>query len=259
MLQSFIWMFKTEGFKKHFLCLFFGSLLLYLIAFALIFTNIFVLVPAAYLLSIVPSLYIMGYFWNLTEQIISRDNDISANNVYDGKITEVNRVTLPSLAFFKNIWRGIASIFAILLLLVPFIFLFAVGSKYGTLSIAIPMGSMLMTLFCVLLMPAMLWYYSYKNSVVSVWNIRKVIYIIGNYPLRYFSRVICLLILVVINSVIDSHLVKFLPANAQSMASLDFVGGIIAISVCLIFGLKYLYFVYVNAYLLGTIAPTSEA
>lgn len=256
MFKAFTWMFQTENFKKQFFTIFLGGLLIYALGFGLIFTGIQWLIPVAYLVSIIPTLYVLGYFWNLAEQIINREMEIQANSIYNGKIKNLFTITLPELNFLRNIWRGIASIFAIILLILPFIGLLWLVNKNGTFA---PAYFTLMFAYLILLTPAMLWNYAYRDSVIAVWNLRKVIYIIGNYFFSYIGRVGLMVLIGLINYIIDFGLSKLLPTTAEQMANLGVLSVISTIFICLVFGIKYLYFVFVNAYLLGTIAPTSEA
>ncbi len=100
-MQPFIWMFKVKEFKKHFLCLACFSIAL--------FTLFLETKWIGYLCSIVSGLYLTGYFWNLTEQIIHRDRSIEASNIYDGKIKETYTITLPKLDLIDNICRCITN------------------------------------------------------------------------------------------------------------------------------------------------------
>ena len=247
-MQPFIWMFKTKGFKKHYLLLLIILLLAYALNFAFTFMPEFK--GIAHLLSLVPGLYLLGYFWNLTEEIINREQNIEANNIYDGKIKETYTITLPELEFIDNVWRGIASIIANILLVIPFAIIMLMGLRHGTLAALPPAYAIFIPIFLILFVPALLWNFAYRGSVVSVWNIRKAIYLVGNYPLRYFANVFTIVVVSIISGGIDYLLAAFV----RSTGNLVFI-----IAAYLIIGIKYLYFIYVNAYLIGTIAPTSEA
>lgn len=254
-MQPFIWMFKIKDFKQHFWYLICLSIILYVLCIGLAFIPIpepfkFLTKGISYLLSTIPGLYIVGYFWNLTEQIINREKDIDANNIYDGKIKETYTITLPELNFIDNIWRGIASIIATILLAIPFAIIMLAGFKQGTLAALPPAFALFIPAFLCMFFPALFWNFAYRGSVVAVWNIRKAIYLVGNYPLKYFVNVFTMVVINIISTAID----YFLSTFALSKANL-----IIITIVYAIIGLKYLYFIFVNAYLLGTIAPTSEA
>lgn len=241
-MQPFIWMFKVKEFKKHFL---------YLACFSIALFTLFLETKwIGYLCSIVSGLYLTGYFWNLTEQIIHRDRSIEASNIYDGKIKETYTITLPKLDLIDNVWRGVASIFAAVLLIIPFLVIMYTGFQQGTLADLPPALAVFIPVFLSLFFPALLWNFAYKGSVIAVWNIRKAIYLLGNYPLRYIFNVTILLIICIISGLVDYFLTKFAFSTENIV--------VITVSYAII-GIKYLYFIFVNAYLIGTIAPTNEA
>lgn len=254
-MQPFVWMFKVKEFKKHYLYLALLTIVMYVLYFGLTIIPIsasfqFLVNGAAYICSIIPGLYILGYFWNLTEQIIHRDRNIEANNIYDGKIKETYTITLPELDFIDNVWRGVASIVATVLLIIPFVIIMFMGIRQGTLAALPPAFAIFIPVFLSLFFPALFWNFAYRGSVIAVWNIRKAIYLVGNYTAKYFLNVIILLVISVISGLID----YFLLILAFSTANFVIIAAAYAIV-----GIKDLYCIFVNAYLIGTIAPTSEA
>lgn len=260
MFKAFTWMFKTENITKHSLII----LLVYCVHFGLSFIGITQRIPIACTLSLIPLLYIMGYFWNLTENIISRETDVQASNIYDGKIKNVYIITLPQLSVFKNTWRGLSFIIASVLLVLPFLLLYFCVLKQGSL---IPIYTIITFVFVFLFAPAMLWNYAYRNSIISVWNIRKVIYIMGNYFWSYIGRVALLVLAGLTSYLIELGFIKIINYSASTLlptastqitnlTSLDIFATILIALAC---GVKFIYFAYVYVYLLGTIAPSSEA
>lgn len=261
MLEPFLWMFSIKDFKKHFLYMFFFGLISYIIGYAMIilppFGGLIIINQVlAFIFLILPTFYTTGYFWNLTEEIINRDWDIILHNIYDGIIKEYYEIALPELNLGKNIWRGIASTVAMILLSLPFIFIIATGTLFNALASLPPVASLVIPIFLTLFIPALLWNYAHRNSVVAVWNIRKAIYLMGNYPLKYILNTIIFVIIYATNGFIDYLAQQFL---RTALTNFDPVGLTLSALVIFLMVLKYLYFIYVYAYLLGTIAPTSES
>ncbi|MCM1002746.1 MAG: hypothetical protein NC408_00210 [Candidatus Gastranaerophilales bacterium] len=258
MLEPFFWMFHLKDFKKHFLFIFLLGLISYVLGFALIYTpipkEIGALVTA--LLWVLPAIYTAGYFWNLTEEIINRDWDIILHNIYDGIIKEYYEIQLPELNIGKNIWRGIASIVAMTLLWIPFVIIIWMGVMSHVFMSLPRIAAILIPLFFAFFAPALLWNYAYKNSIVSVWNIRKAIYLMGNYPFRYLFNTIIFIILAAASSFIDGFAGNFMKV---AFTSGDIVGMILSALILFLLTVKNIYLIYVYAYLLGTIAPTSES
>ena len=160
MLKPFIWMFKTEDFNKHFWYLFFTYIkffVLAVIAFILgfIFWDSMPIASGVYyvlggIFLVCPFLCVQGYFWSLTENIISRDWDISASSIYNGKIKNVFKVTLPEINTFKFIWRGVASVVATILMFIPFVLLLTKSFLIKTLKpnscVILKVGSSLLSI-----------------------------------------------------------------------------------------------------------------
>ena len=277
MLKPFSWMFKIGNFKEHFKYLFLILFKFFIPAICLSCVVLFckTLPPLwgyvcsilSILLFIAPFLCIQGYFWELTSQIISREFDVTGANVYNGKIKQVYKIELPDINTKKFIWRGFASIVANIIMCWP---LFAVFTLSTTLGIAgimylgtnmFEMQSYLFaiigaTLLYAFLAPALLWNYAKQDSVVSVLNFRKAIFVAGNYTGKYILNCI----LYAIFNAIPSYVITFLFALLQ-IQNFDFSNPIYLINF-LIFSVAlyiiYLYCVFVNAYLLGTIAPPCE-
>lgn len=105
-------------------------------------------------------------------------------------------------------------------------------------------------------MPALLWNYAYKNSVVAVWNIRKAIYLMGNYPFRYIFNTILFILIAVGSSFVDGFAGNFMKV---AFTSGDIIGMVLSALLLFLLSLKNIYLIFVFAYLLGTIAPTSES
>ena len=275
MLEPFIWMFKAENFKKHLLYLlamFGGFFALALIAslagYFLPHLSIqsFLCSSIAIFFFIAPFLCFQGYFWELTANIISRDTDIKASNVYNGKIKEVFKIELPELNTFKFIWRGFASIVATLLMFLPFVML--AGTTFFTGVFLIPMVNidafastylvsyLFIYLFLCSFIPALLWNYAKQDSVVAVWNIRKAIFIMGNYTGKYIWNTLLFIVFYIINYAVIAGIGFLL--GVYSNLSMD-VSAVIRIVLFYILSTGiYFYALYVYAYLLGTIAPSAE-
>ena len=283
MIESLIWMFKTKKFKNHFLFLLSFEVILFLLGLLLIllavpFRNTFfasALIILSIVCFIVSFLFLQGYFWELTEAVIKRDTDIDATTHYNGKIKVINIIKLPELKFKRLIWRGIASIVASVILFIPVIYILLGLSITAVDTIKLlnmnTQQTILMykylVLFICMFIPALLYNYASKDSVFAVLNLPHAIYLIGNYTWRYFKNTFLFLIFLfsyafLMNMITTSFGLNFSTASAEtghnilsiSGANILF-SGIILLFFTLIFRI---YFIYVNAYLLGTIAPKEE-
>ena len=264
MFEPFIWMFKNTDFKQHFVYLFFIyikffvlALICYLIGFVFFHNPILIPVFAilAILFFVAPGFCIQGYFWELTENIISRDWDIKAANVYNGKIKEIYRISLPELNTVRFIWRGFASVVATILMVVPFGLLITSGTFLSTVcAMSIP-AALLLYIFLCTFIPALLWNYAAKDSVFAVWNIRKAVYIMGNYTGKYIWNTILFIIFYLFDYVLLAFITYLLKLNNIDLSLLSWVKAFILL---LLGYAQYIYCVYVYAYLLGTITPPHE-
>lgn len=267
MLEPFIWMFKTSGIKKHFFYLFgifvlfsiFSGILTYLfnsidnITFLKSYINI---IWSICLISIF--WFYQGYFFNLVEKIISRDWDIESNNIYNKNVKTIFKISLPELNFFKNLWRGIASSIAIVLLLLPFILLITTSNAIFILSKLSPFVVTIIYVFLLLFFPALLWNYSTNNSIIAVFNYRKAIFIMGNYTWNYIKNILIAIIYSIINGLIINLIVNIFAKNRIFFAEHHGINLIYGLILLFIFITNYIYCLYVNAYLLGTITPANE-
>lgn len=275
MFTPFVWMFKSENFKKHFWYLFLTffkffipSLVLFIMLIVFTKNEQFDVLYsyAFYILGIsFPFLCVIGYFWELTSSIINRDVSIQAASIYNGKVNLIESITLPELKTFKFIWRGFASVVATSIMFLPFVmFLIFTGFIDGTTGMFCRVSHIYLGgyigLYVVLLflMPAFLWNYAKENSVVATIDLRKAIYIAGNYPLRYIWAILRYIVVYVGSSFAFVQLALLLGVDTQNF---DFsVFYLLKLFILLTFVyVFYIYSVYVYAYLLGTIAPQAEA
>lgn len=276
MFNSLFWMFKQEDFKKHFIYLFSTCMIFLVLASVILFIGenfvndafIKIVIGIAFIvLSACPFLCFQGYFWNLTENIINRETDITSSDVYNGRIKEVYKIELPEIHTGKFIWRGIASIVATLLLCYPIIILVTLSflgsgdilSFYQLDASSMTILYLCLFLFVGMFIPALLWNYARRDSIFAVWNLPKAIHIIGSYFGKYLWNTILFLCFAFLNFCITNLLTLILGFSASELsfnAEMFFnLKGIV-----LLF-LEYsiaIYFIFVNAYLLGTIAPSSE-
>lgn len=261
MLEAFVWMFRDKQFKSHYIYLFskfiffeIAALVLFFVADPLkLFVNIQFVNLIAIILAVFPFLCIQGYFWEMTENVIAREFDIKSANIYNGTIKQIYVIELPELRFFKLVWRGIASIFATFLLLFPFIYMiYKEIIKPDMLPLSM---QVLLYLFWAFFIPALLWNYAHRDSVVAVWNIRKAVYLIGNYPLGYIINVS----LMVTMYGLGYYILWFF---VDTMHLLNFEWSFLYIFnlsiISLLATAVYLYFIFVYAYLLGMLAPMDE-
>lgn len=275
MFEAFVWMFKKENFKKHFILLATLSPILYVAGFVVAVlaflggeyaqTETLIMFGVAILFWLSGSCLPSGYFYDMTEKIIDRETRYTASNIYDGKAPKSYFVfDLPEFNLFKHIWRGIASIIATSLMILPYVLLMIIsiftGALTGTLCQVNPLIYVGAYFFYCFFFPALLWNYARRNSVFAVLNIFKAINIIGNYTFAYIWRVVVFILIFVFNYIID----RFLGAMAglSSTPTADDISIVRIITMLLVFGViwvKNLYFWFVYAYLLGTLAPSDEA
>ncbi len=280
MIKPLIWMFKTENFREHYWKLFKNYVIFVLLAFAIMVLSVgfkdyqlisYSLLCLSCVIFIIPFLMCQGYFWELTDEIISRDYDITASEVYNGKISQIFKITLPRWDLKRFIWRGVASIVATMILFVPMIAMFVFGAILGTIPAyevySIPIFSIysfnitpmiLLCLMTYLIIPALLWNYAKRNSIIAVLNLRAGIYLMGNYAGRYFFNSFCFIVYYFIDYLIMALLVKLFFGNGILAAQDNILGLILFGAFSLIWVLKYLYTIFVGAYLLGTISDPGD-
>ena len=273
MLEPYVWMFKTKDFKAHVLYLFLSyfkflvpAIFVYIMALPFILnTNVYkgLLVIALLLASAMP-LCLLGYFWELSHSIINRRNDVAASSIYDGKIKIIAHIELPQINTLKLIWRGFASLVATVLMLLPlYIILVIIGaldvSFYSTGSSYNLNCYIALYVISICLVPALLWNYAKHNSIFSTMNIKKAIYIMGNYPFRYAWGLIRYWLLNIFYAFIVAgfmFLLNIYQLNSSVLLNLVYIMNLFIFG--LILHVINIYFMFVSAYLLGTIAPSTE-
>lgn len=275
MLEPFVWMFRNKDFKKRFLQLCLTLIVALLILIGLLFsTNVieftFINGQILNILLVVvcffTSLIIQGYFWELTSNIISRNWDISASNVYSGKIKARYFIDLPKFNVIRFLWRGLASVVATTMMMLPFVLViytfvlttpaFNFDVEYiEELSVVyqVSCGIVLVMLFIAL--PALLWNYAKRDSVFAVWNFPKAFYLIDSYPLQYIKNLILFVIFYLLNTGII-YLLNYFFMIVMQLSPQE--NPFVYIMIGIISTFMYLYSLHVYAYLLGTIAPVSE-
>ena len=284
MLEPLIWMFKAENFKKHFFILLKIEVILFILGLLLIGIaapfrqeNFAVILLITGILCFIASfLFLQGYFWELTECVIQRDIDVSANNLYDGKIKKIYTIKLPVMDWKKILWRGVASIVASLVLFLPLFFIF-IGlsitavetiSLFNMTKDQIILMYKGLAVFICLFIPPLLYNYAARDSVFAVLNLPKAVYLIGNYTWQYTKNTFLFLlftsvyayIIKLITNIFSLNLSTSTLTSGHNVISVSaqniILSGIIALLISFIFRI---YFIFVNAYLLGTIAPEEEA
>ncbi len=265
MFEPFSWMFKNNKFKEHFkylfLILFRFMIPIIILSCVILFDKDlpplwgYILVALSIILFIIPFMCINGYFWTLTECIINRETDIQGANIYNGKIKECNKITLPEISTKKFIWRGISSTVAIALLAVPIFLLLTSTAALSTISSFPIQVAIAILIFLCLFIPALLWNYAARDSIFAVWNIRKAIYIMGNYTGKYiFNTVLCVIVFI-----LNSAIIALITAAFGVESTTTGTDSIIKSAIISIFSyMIFLYSLYVYAYLLGTITPNCE-
>ena len=269
-MESFIWMFKEKDFAKHYIFLSAGTVIMFLLALGVILALTFLqsagsLNKIVYMIvfvtvSILPALFMLGYFWNLTENIINREMSIESDNVYNGKIRKICKIELPELKPLSFIWRGFASMVANILIIVPYFLLITLSVLTGSFASIPPQAVIAGAVFYCLFFPALFLNYAKQNSVFAVLNIPKAVSIFGNYPFRYLWAIILLGIVYGVNFFLDNVVVQFFLPKFTSGFGAESIFPIIILAIYFIFTiLKNFYLIFVIAHILGTIVPPSES
>ena len=285
LIEPFIWMFKTEYFKRHFLYLILTAVCcwtLFIVYFGftstltgLTFVEDVIIKIIAVLIIIIPLLCITGYFWCLTDNIISREQEPQINNIYDGKAGFVNKITLPEWDLPRFVWRGVASIVATIIMYIPLALLviavaFNIGMITSFWNINPDQAQLclaLLMLFIGFFVPGLLWNYARRDSVFAVLNLPKAIYLTESYPGSYCLNTFLFIVFSILRSLIIRSLAVALGISsyiACANGTPTFTGtptpdAIIPIIIFAIISfIVGIYWLFVNAYLLGTIAPPSE-
>lgn len=285
-IEPLVWMFKTKDFKKHFKYLIFITFICWILSIIVLQFNfdaiqlfsfelnlLFQLISA--ILFIVPLLMTAGYFWCLTDNAINRKIITRSGSIYTGSIELGNQITLPDFMPKHFIWRGFASIIATIIMYIPLttIYLAATNDVNNVISFwnisyeYTNVVFVVITIFFSIFVPALLWNYARRDSVLAMLNLPKAIYIIESYPAKYFKNMILFLIF----SLLHFYIIKLMLSILSVDTFLVFGNGIpivqtsiletsfVNLVVFLFFGyITELYFVFINSYLLGTIAPPSE-
>lgn len=266
MIKPFFWMFEKKEFYKNYFFLLSINIIFFIIGLFIFYLsqniNIFdglldlVVYAISGLFIIIPLLISLGFFWELTAGIISRELHIQAAQIFDGKVTEKFVYNFPEeFSVKKLLWRGIASIIATILLILAYFYFFTSDmfeSSFVGLAANIVMG------FFAIFIPALLWNYAKINSIFSVWNILKAKYIVGNYTFNYFKNLLLAGLFACIDGLLIYAIWKILcelNIDYFALSSSDFIIMLILIIICLI---KFTYNIFVYSYLLGTITPPAE-
>lgn len=268
MFRAFYWMFLNEDMKKSFLqnnskLLIFCGLSFAFYSFAVLISNLNISLISklfinfiAIILFLFPYLVMYGYFWDLTESIIYRKEEIESSNVYNGKIRKYALVEIPDINILKFTWRGIASIVAILILIL------AVGLMWIGLFMTqdphLMLLAVILSLIVYLFSLGLFWNYAKRNSVFSTLNIFAGIHLLGVYPLRYIWNGFLWIVYCALNSSIGALLYKILGLGMLQSAVIDPVLYLRLGLYGILLLCWYLYMLYVGAYIIGTLAPTDD-
>ena len=288
LIEPFVWMFSVKNFKHHFLYLLLTAAVCWVIS-VLIFVctggnffitpnlmfNILIIILEVSLI-LAPVLCLTGYFWCLTDNIINRDTQPELNSVYDGKSANLkNIIELPEWNILKFAWRGIASIVATILMYIPFALVMsyivfnlsnitAFWNFNNTQAIIV---TLIIVILISLLIPGLLWNYARRDSVFAMLNFPKSIYIMESYPKKYFLNSFLIVLFSFARSFVTRAILfslgygAMLTTNSVPASYSDLLlSGFITVYI-IIFIISYIidcYWIFVNSYLLGTIAPPSE-
>ena len=283
LIEPLIWMFKVKDFGKHVLKQFLLVLSVWFILGILFFITPSLLSDLSFeseivrkivalILLILPFLSITGYFWCLTDEIINREQDTVAKDVYNGRVGLKDKITLPEWSIKKFVWRGFASLIATIIMYIPIVMivtlmLINIDKLTGFWNMSQDAAELyLLGIICFIcfFIPALLWNYARRDSVIAVLNFPKAVYIVENYTGKYILNTVLFIILSLVHSFIIKSIALWLGLGMDMTShSITFTSAsnvllqlIVYLILCFV---VELYFLYVNAYLLGTIAPPCEA
>ncbi|MBR6127163.1 hypothetical protein IKQ21_05710 [bacterium] len=212
-----------------------------------------------------PILFIQGYYWELTSQIIDRSSDIISTNIYAKKVREINKITLPEWDVRKYIWRGFASIIATSIMLIPWLAVICLNISQISLynmnpAIRVPLICFAFLFY--LLVPGLLWNYAKRDSILAPLNIPKAIYLFGTYTGKYILNIVIMFFVYVLDIIITyildavfrfSQIITGITDTKALLFSL-----LIIIPYLILMLVKWLYLVHIHAYLIGTITPVGR-
>lgn len=286
--EMFTWMLKKEDFKNHifklFNILFIFFILLMLIALCLnLLRNTAspqLLIGLKFTFAVImllPFLFITGYFWSLTENIINRDVDITANSIYNNKLKQKFIINFPEWNIIKFLWRGLASIIATIIMYIPYILILGNSNSqlantaafWGWDSAQTTIITNSLFIISCILVPGLLWNYARQDSIVATLNIPKAFYLITTYPFRYLTHSLFLVFIYLLYAKIMDFLTTIINFSKYPDYRIDeYVIYVMSYSatdiffkiVLLLFGcyIISLFFLYVYAYILGTLTPSNE-
>ena len=142
-----------------------------------------------------------------------------------------------------------------MMMLLPFALLVTSGTFLAAFSSLPITTALLLYVFLCAFIPALLWNYAVRDSVFAVWNIRKAIYIMGNYTGKYIWNTLLFIIFYLVDYALIAAIAFILGLNNIEPG---FWSGIRLLIFYIFSYIQYLYCIYVYAYLLGTIAPPHE-
>ncbi len=278
MLKPLMWVFENNNFKYHFMYLVKIGLIFICLAIVLVFlmnfndfsdlTCHFLSLFLIILIS-VPHLNLTGYFWYLTDNITERKTDILSANIYNKKIDFKDIIEFPEINIWKFVWRGIASIVATILMYIPVSMIFVYSSLnvtkvsefWGWTTQQTTFFYIFLVCLIAFFIPALLWNYAKKDSVFAVWNVFEASRVIGENFVRYVKNTVLFLLYSVVYSIIIKTVTFMLGLSIWNTCDIwytfsthginDIISGFLAIIFNYIAGI---YWVHVNAYLLGTIS-----
>lgn len=270
-MEAFIWMFKKKDYMKQFL-IFMVTILVLIISAMLIYYNIIVDIKNSssinfmfyfkpvfsLFLVALPLLIIIGYFFKLTLNVIQRKYTQELSNIYDGIMSKNCEIELPKLNLFSLALKGIGAVIAMIVPITAVSGLFYISFVHGNAhELPLPVWIFIIV-FLLFLIPALLWNYAKENTLFSMINLSKSVYIIGNYFFNYIKTIIALLFASTISSIISHFTITTFGSTNLAIKTLDImhINFFIALSLDYIL-IVYLTFVY--AYIIGTIAPIEEA
>ena len=266
-------MFKIPEFKKHFLTIAIINILALIVAYYSLFLDVVLPIKALIFLGLCffPLLINFGYFWESIHNIIERRVEHEFTNVYSKNYKQSIIIELPELNLFKLVWRGISGIVASIVVIIP-ISLLVYNSMTTNNAVNVQQNPMMQTvaiIFYSTFLPALFWNYAKNNSIVSMLNIPKVVYIMGNYTLSYIVKTFAIVALACVNSLIDKFIINQSGildvfsiwkdnASLYEIFKTPDASFLIILIFLAVLQLKTFYFALVNAYLLGTLVPCEE-
>ena len=267
MFKAFYWMFERKDvrnkfFKRNIYILIIAAIiaLIFSLSCHLIFTNTYIFYGylglfVTFCFTLLLSYFVLGSFWELTASVIERKTDIISSDIYGGKVSLAEFITLPEINILKFIWRGFSSSIAMIIMEIPVVILF-----FST--IFLRRSECIYVVYAVqfliwFLSLGLFWNYANNNSIFSMLNIYVAGYLLENHPFKYiWNSILNIVNYALFYAVGIAIIVIFNISLKQDFNTyydcIKFAGFEIVALV------MWIYILHVQAYLVGTLSPNND-